>query len=425
MGRLLIKTFITQKDGDLITCQDRIGLNVSSGRFAVADGVSSSYHPEIIAEALCNAFTAENLSHEEWTAFFCEKVHDSVCALWKEKTENYRATLSGRRLKHELYKLQDLPAGASTLAGIAIDLQNKEIGYNIIGDSTLFVVSEAGRVQSFCTSSREDKEGIDYIVYGNHPSCILADYKIVGNWISGIVPLQQGYVALMTDGAAEWFQEAMLTDGQAIEALWNLNSHEEFVRFVRECRLSLQMDDDVAIVLIKVEGDDYSEFEVVHADMLQQLLDSPMSDDMSDQETATVENSEPSQKQVFTDEKAELYTTNVATCIITEPDASSGIQEPSEPDDLVFVSNKAEQSDENPPELTELDEGQPREIKHDEEDDKSIRRSESVTGIPLLDKVFKFFQKTKVKQSYKNTADTKSAIPQNRQDDNSDYLENE
>lgn len=429
MGKLLVKTFITQKDGDLITCQDRIGMNVSLGRFAVADGVSSSYHPEIIAEALCNTFVAEDFSHEEWTAFFCEKLHGSVCALWKKKAENYRATLSGRRLKHELYKQQDLPAGASTLAGITIDLQNKEIGYNIIGDSTLFVVGKEGRVQSFCTSSREDKEGRNYIVYDNHPSCILADHKIVGSWISGVVSLQQGYVALMTDGAAEWFQEAMLDNGQAMEALWNLNNHEEFVRFVRECRSSLQMDDDIAIVLIKVEGDDYNGFEVVHADMLQQLLDDPMADDISGKDTVTVGNCELWRKQIFTDEKTGLCTTaneatNIAPCIVTELDASSGIQEPSEPDDLAFAYNKAELADENLPKLTEPDEGQVRNMEYGEEgDDKSIRQPELITEMSLFDKAFKFFQRMKVRQSDKNTADTRSAIPQDKQDTDSGYWE--
>lgn len=273
MAKILIKTFIISKEGDLITCQDRIGINLLLGRFAVADGVSNSYHPEIIAEALCNAFVAEDYPYEEWSKLFNERMHNDICSRWNKWVENYAKTLSGRRLRHEIFKRKDLPAGASTFAGITIDISKKEIRYNIIGDSSLFIKPNEYELKCICTASKKMRNNVVYFLYDNHPSCILADNKILGEWISGVLPLQEGYIALMTDGAAEWLQDASMENNQAIEILWNLDTHKSFINFVEECRSSQCMEDDISIILIKVPKDNLEGFELVHSDVLPQLLD--------------------------------------------------------------------------------------------------------------------------------------------------------
>lgn len=263
-----IKTFITQKEGALQSCQDRIAYNLDEKIFAVADGVTNSYHPEFIANAICELFVCNNNKSNDWEKYFLEHILPEAGQKWQEKTEEYRSTLNERELKREMIRRDRWKYGATTFAGIAIDTNEDTINYHILGDSTLFVIND--KIESLCTSGRQVTDGVEYIMYDNRPRCILSNAEVIGNIISGTIPLKEGYVALMTDGAAEWLQGEIHKDKSSIEKIWGLSDHKEFEKFVKEQRTFGKMDDDIAIVILKIEDEwKNTEIEPVYLDTLE------------------------------------------------------------------------------------------------------------------------------------------------------------
>lgn len=57
---LYLKSFLLGKDGESDGRQDALAYNIDARLFAIADGVSNSYHPEIVAQALCEIFVHED-----------------------------------------------------------------------------------------------------------------------------------------------------------------------------------------------------------------------------------------------------------------------------------------------------------------------------------------------------------------------------
>lgn len=268
MSTIQFKAFITQKDGDFITCQDRFSENMSKGRFAVADGVSNSYHPEITAQALCDLYSNSDAPDTDWQTDFHSRYHAMINERWNREVREYESTLTGRQYRHAMYKREDLPPGASTFVGISFNYETQSFIYHILGDSTLFVVYENEPIQCICTSPKEISDGITRVKYGIHPDCILADGQMIGNWLSGELAIKKGFVAIMTDGIAEWLQEALSYNSSALHTLWEMKDHEEFESFVHNCRKIQKMDDDIAIVILKI-GDRWDGgFEPIHIDKL-------------------------------------------------------------------------------------------------------------------------------------------------------------
>lgn len=268
MSTIQVKAFITQKDGDFITCQDRFSVDIAKGRFAVADGVSNSYHPEITAQALCELFAESDITDNNWPFSFHSRYHAMITERWNREVKEYESALTGRQLRHAMYKREDLPPGASTFAGISLSSERQSMIYHILGDSTLFLVYEDEPVQCICTSPTEVSNGINLVKFGIHPDCILADGQMIGNWRSGEIAIKKGYIAIMTDGIAEWLQDALLYNKSALNTFWEMNNHDEFDRFVNDCRKVQKMDDDIAIVILKIkEGWDGS-YEPTFLDIL-------------------------------------------------------------------------------------------------------------------------------------------------------------
>ena len=256
-GRILVKMFLTSKFGGAEFSQDQLCVNFSKGRFAVADGVTNSYHPEAMAKALCQAFVKGHIPVEQWPSQFREIVHRQVAGIWEEEVAAYEKTLSGRRLAQERNIREFLPAGASTLAGIAIDADKQAAYYQIIGDSTVFVFDREGRFQCFCTNEREQRpDGSEYVVYDNHPQCIVADGRMMGDWLSGEVALpNDGFIVLLTDAASEWLQEKSMGDPETVKRLWEIADAKAFSAFVDDCReREMKMNDDVAVIILKCES---------------------------------------------------------------------------------------------------------------------------------------------------------------------------
>lgn len=66
MGKIFVKKLLLSKSGVVNSGQDAMACNFTNGRFAVADGITNSFHPEFVAQALCKVFVDGNVAIQEW-----------------------------------------------------------------------------------------------------------------------------------------------------------------------------------------------------------------------------------------------------------------------------------------------------------------------------------------------------------------------
>lgn len=248
------KAFILGKDGEEDGRQDALGVNVESGLFAVADGVSNSFHSEVVARTLCKMFT--EISPDvlnDWESYSQTSLLPCVRTTWEEYVHDYLRTLSDRFLRHEMLRLETWKYGASTFCGICIDSSKQVLKYVIIGDSTLFVVSRDGTMKNFSSNPKiiapDGKEWTDYS--DSATNAISSNGMNFGEWLVGELSLTDiETVALMTDGMAKWFQNEMIADKHPEQILWALPDADSFRILVEQARAKGEMDDDLAIILI-------------------------------------------------------------------------------------------------------------------------------------------------------------------------------
>lgn len=249
------KAFLLGKDNEPDGRQDALAFRDSLGMFAVADGVSNSFRPDIVAQSLCDVFVnqaPDKLS--QWASFSEESLLPTVKQTWDSEVKAYLEGLSGRVLRHETYNLEQWQMGASTFCGIYMDRENGKLAYAVIGDSTLFVIYCDGTFAEYNSNAKVINEAGEAVTeYSNVTAAVLSDNSISGEWFTGEISLEGVCaVTLMTDGMAKWFQKRCKDGLAPFDTLWQLNGMEEFAALAAEARLASEMDDDLAVILIKV-----------------------------------------------------------------------------------------------------------------------------------------------------------------------------
>lgn len=251
MSKVLIKAFIFPKEGAMESCQDSMAMNLTIGRFAVADGVSNSYHPELVSRLLCKQFVSNTAMLWESGDALTLEIAKELSNQWEQEVANYESTLSGRRLQHAIMKRESFKHGASTFAGIELNPDNKTINYQILGDSTLFTIDNEGNV--LVITSQIPMSNTLELHYDNHPDFIRSDGKQKGNCAIGQTTISRGYIILMTDGCAEWFTVAYKKNPDVLNHLWSFEDNNSFEELVVECRNAGKMEDDLAVIMLKID----------------------------------------------------------------------------------------------------------------------------------------------------------------------------
>ena len=264
MSSIKIKAFILPKEGETSSCEDSFGINTYIGRFAVADGVHNSYHPEFMAQLLCHKFADGSIDINEWDKSFPDVLFKEIYPLWQERVGEYESHLSGRRLSHAMVRRENLPSGASTFAGITVDLSASTVRGKILGDSTLFLITDKS-CSALCSSNDEHQE-VNEITYDNNPHCVTANGFIYGKWRDISFPLQTGYMILATDGFAEWLHEELKKGLEVAQQIWDIQSHDAFIALVSKARQKLKMEDDITFIMLKIEDIPSCEFTVSFID---------------------------------------------------------------------------------------------------------------------------------------------------------------
>lgn len=251
MSKVRIKAFILPKEGTMESCQDSMAMNLTNGRFAVADGVSNSYCPELVSRLLCKQFVSNAaLLWESDDALTMENAKE-LSNQWEQEVANYESTLNGRRLQHAIMKRETFKYGASTFAGIQLNPDNKTINYQILGDSTLFTIDSEGNVSAI--TSQIPMSNTLELHYDNHPDYIRSDGKQWGKCAIGQTIISRGFMILMTDGCAEWFAVAYKKNPDVLNQLWSFEDNNSFEELVVDCRNAGKMEDDLAVIMLKID----------------------------------------------------------------------------------------------------------------------------------------------------------------------------
>ena len=249
------KSFLLSKHDDVNLTQDWLESEHEAGRYAVADGVSNSYHPEYVAKALCELFTAlPGRPFDDWAETCRRDIFPRMEEQWCASVEEFVASLTPFNRRLEAARAERWRDGASTFCAIAVDEDSGNADFAVIGDSTLFVVGDDGFYASFCTSpSEEDENGRLYINYSTNTNAVVSDGTTVGEWRTGAFPLRAGFIVLLTDAMAKWFQQSHYAGLHPERMLWELETQDEFALFAKHWRERGEMDDDLAVIILQIE----------------------------------------------------------------------------------------------------------------------------------------------------------------------------
>ena len=203
MEPIKIKAFITHKKSlSFKECADRYAINLANGRFAIADGVTHSYMPNIWSEIVCNTYVENKfMSNNNWFDNYCTSKLEEDIRTWEKNVRNVE-----NEAEDEVAFLYSLSKdaygfGATTLAGIHID--NKNVTIDVLGDSTIFQISKNEEITRYF-STVDPLKG-----YNNHPNYIGSNGSVYGSAISNSFPLETGFIMLMTDALSEWFMQQL------------------------------------------------------------------------------------------------------------------------------------------------------------------------------------------------------------------------
>lgn len=296
MSHIKVKSFIFHSHGIRYwDCADRIAMNIRKGRFAVADGVTRSYLPNLWAEILCNSFVNDKAqANEDWIGSYITGRIIADCQKWAEECQQtLQDATEDERFVLEL-SLGHNNEACSTFAGIAI--ADDSLYYNVIGDSCIFVEDKEKTENLQKLSSTNEREG-----YANRPYYISSSGHIHGEWKYGYLKLRNGYVMLMTDAISNWVLKKRQETPDFMDQLWALTSHEDFIQMIEKSRDTDELkDDDVALLMLRIEDFNGTGYQVEYYDNIHQHIKK----EKANNNTAPQPDNNKSEKRDTNNEKA-------------------------------------------------------------------------------------------------------------------------
>lgn len=246
---LNIKQFVSSAEGKPIElCADKVAVDNNTKRYAVADGVSASYMPEIWAGLLVDSFITSKIRadffQEELEGGLLSELVEKWQVLVHEKEQEAEGIIARRYERNRRLFGQ----AASTLAGVSFE--NNIIYYYVLGDSCVFLVEDK-ELKVF--SNVKDEES-----FNKTPFYIGSSKHMKGEAIVGHLNVSNDcWLLMMTDAMSEWFWHQQKKDSTTVQRLWSIKDQNDFETFIGKERESLLMDnDDVSLLIIHIVGGD-------------------------------------------------------------------------------------------------------------------------------------------------------------------------
>lgn len=273
--KLKITAQIKQHAGDMLSeCQDSFDINVDNLSFAVADGVSQAYRPELWSRLLTNYFVQHpNTFFIGNNQNFKLNSNLNLKDRWEELVERaYEDATDNERFLLDM-KRSSVNIGASTFIGVKFN--DDGIQYFTIGDSVLFFYSFQRRKLEIISSMLGDS---GTLAFNNSPEYIDTNEQCHGNIIEGRLDYEDGIILMATDALSDWIVEQKDTFEQAIDTLLRCKNHKEYDTLINELRLGKQRpklkDDDTTFIAIEISEADSREItmEFSYAESFENLI---------------------------------------------------------------------------------------------------------------------------------------------------------
>ena len=244
----MFKHYITHKRGETnADIQDSIDYDLSKGKYAISDGVTQSFIPQIWSKVLVNHYVST--SENKLT------ITDDLLKQFDTAKEQFIHDLDDdQRFFQELAE-DEFKNAAATFAGIKIE--NHNILWQVIGDSCIFIVSSSGVIR--CVNSMPDdidSKGHINMSFDNHPDYIISNGTIKGSFIEGCCSLDSGWIVMMTDALSSWFITQFNAGNDPLDILMTLNDIDDFEGFIeKEYRDGRLKSDDSTVLIISIDSE--------------------------------------------------------------------------------------------------------------------------------------------------------------------------
>lgn len=224
---------IKQHAGDvLLECQDSFDYNLENLSFAVSDGVSQAYRPELWSRILTKAYVTSPDSffvRNEAGQYVINSNLGLSCKWSEEEKVAYRNASPPEQFILDMKK-NSINIGAATIIGVK--LKKEGIVYHTIGDSVLFFFDyDTKELTAYSSMMPESGE----MVFNNSPEYIDTNECNHGKVVSGILPYKKGILFMATDALSDWIVERKAS-AEVIETIlqdmMSIPSHEDYDYFI-------------------------------------------------------------------------------------------------------------------------------------------------------------------------------------------------
>lgn len=224
---------IKQHAGDvLLECQDSFDYNLENLSFAVSDGVSQAYRPELWSRILTKAYVTSPDSffvRNEAGQYVINSNLGLSCKWSEEEKAAYRNASPQERFILDMKK-NSINIGAATFIGVK--LKKEGIVYHTIGDSVLFFFDyDTKELTAYSSMMPESGE----MVFNNSPEYIDTNECNHGKVVSGILPYKKGILFMATDALSDWIVErkdSAEVFETILQDMMSIPSHEDYDYFI-------------------------------------------------------------------------------------------------------------------------------------------------------------------------------------------------
>lgn len=267
--KIKFTTHIKQHAGDiLLECQDSFNYNLENLSFAVSDGVSQAYRPELWSRVLTEAYV-----NNPDTFFIKDSennlVVNPVLGLSSKWNEAENLAYKNATLQEQFVldmKKNAINVGAATFIGIK--LVKEGISFQTIGDSVLFFFDyETKELMAYSSMMPESGD----MVFNNNPEYIDSNECNHGKVISGLLPYREGILFLATDALSDWIVERRFPSDKiekVLKDLMAISTHDAFDIWVDNARNDANptklKDDDTTFIAIEFFNTSDENKEVSH-----------------------------------------------------------------------------------------------------------------------------------------------------------------
>lgn len=255
----ILTAYKTSKYGSKASnCADSFAISPDGLKIAIADGVSKSYMPKFVADALTEYYVSDK--HAGGTLFNGDNATEllsDVVKEWSRKAHDFEASVDEDTAYDLQYQRELYGMGASTFAGICIGPET--FAFDVLGDSCIFLIPKDRSISPLILSSMPCEVNFDRDTpfncdFGIHPHFIDTKGRIVGEPFEDSIKALDCTILLATDAFSDWFCRHY-TKGDCnhiIDSLKEIDSQEKFDSFIDNLRDNDLKNDDVAIVLVDV-----------------------------------------------------------------------------------------------------------------------------------------------------------------------------